>query len=145
MFQRSWLSSTKKAALVLCAWYRIKRNGTKWTHARTKRNSTEWRCARFLFGYWLNRRNQRGNYFLMHTQILAAGLDYTKLCDGSGCQRAQICSLNMLHVSHPYLVSLSIPICLFSRIFNLLVSTHFYILLLTYISGKGGQAPYKIK
>ena len=35
---------------------------------------------------------------------------------GSGCQRAQICSLTMLHVSHPYLISLSfytIPICLF--------------------------------
>ena len=35
-----------------------------------------------------------------------------------GCQCAQICSLTMLHVSHPYLVSLSlyaIPICLFFK------------------------------
>ena len=43
---------------------------------------------------------------------------------GWGCQRTQICSLTMLHVSHPYLVSLSfytIPICLF----NILVLIHF--------------------
>ena len=35
---------------------------------------------------------------------------------GRGCQRAHICSLTMLHVSHPYLASLSfytISICLF--------------------------------
>ena len=54
---------------------------------------------------------------------------------GWGCQRAHICLLTMLHVSHPYLVSFSfytLPICLIlkiRRIFNLLVSTHFYILL----------------
>ena len=35
-----------------------------------------------------------------------------------------------MYISHPYLVSFyTIPICLFCRIFNSLVSTHFYILL----------------
>ena len=39
---------------------------------------------------------------------------------GRGCQRAQICSLTMLHVSHPYLVSLSfytIPIMPLLQVF----------------------------
>ena len=42
---------------------------------------------------------------------------------GWGCQRAQICSLTMLHVSHHYLVSLSFYTIPIRRIFNLLSTT----------------------
>ena len=44
---------------------------------------------------------------------------------GLGCQCAQICSLTMLHVSHPYVSCLPfhpyMPLFLIRRIFNLLV------------------------
>ena len=66
---------------------------------------------------------------------------------GSGCQRAQICSLTMLHASHLFLVCLSfytMPICLIRRIFNLLVSFNYSILRTTYVSVKEGKHPIKI-
>ena len=38
---------------------------------------------------------------------------YARECDGVwGCQWAQICSLTMLHVSHPYLVFLYFTVAL---------------------------------
>ena len=51
------------------------------------------------------------------------------LCDGVSCQHAQgcqICSLTMLHVSHPYLLSI---ICLFFRF-----TGFFYLLVMVVIA-----------
>ena len=61
---------------------------------------------------------------------------------GLGCQHTQICSLTMLHVSHPYLVSLSFYTIPIVQDFYFTCLHHFYILLRV-ISVKGGNPRIK--